>query len=61
MSKHWSDETIERMEQFLYTNRLTITGFSYKKIARSIRYISAPALERHHPKKGSTCFWGLFS
>ncbi|MDH3898335.1 MAG: hypothetical protein OEV18_13220, partial [Deltaproteobacteria bacterium] len=38
----------------------TITGFSYKKVARSIRYISAPALAKHHPKKSRTCFWAFF-
>jgi hypothetical protein len=40
---------------------LTITRFSYKKIAHSFSYITAPALQNTTPKKAGPAFGAFFS
>jgi hypothetical protein len=56
-----SVETMERMGRLLHTNYLTITRFSYKKIAHSFSYITAPALQNTTPKKAGPAFGAFFS
>ena len=55
-----SDEILERLGQFPPTNRLTITGISYRKIACSIRYMPAPSSAKPHPKKAGSAFGAFF-